>query len=386
MRNTILQGDALDQLRTLPDGCVQTCVTSPPYWGLRDYGVPGQLGLERTPAEYLARMVEMFAEVRRVLRADGTCWVNMGDAYANDTKWGGATGGKHVKALHGTAVGRSKRFTGLKAKDRIGMPWRLAFALQEDGWWLRSEITWCKPSPMPESVTDRPTSATEKIFLLTKSPRYYYDATAIMEPVTGGAHSRGRGITPKSYEPGHGIKANTSFHAAVNDLVSMRNKRDWWVVVSEPFPDAHFATFPSKLIEPMILAGSSTQACETCGAPWRRVIEAVGGTIGHSWHDHSNDLGNGQRVTDPNGKGNLRRSDYRRVERGWQAACRCALNTGAAASVVLDPFMGSGTVALVARQWQRDYLGIELNPAYIEMAERRLACVQPKLFANGLAG
>src|SRR5260221_1468692 len=187
-RNTILQGDALEQLRTLPDGCVQACVTSPPYWVLRDYGVPGQLGLERTPDEFVARMVEVFLEVRRVLRNDGTCWVNMGDAYCSGTsapRKPTSITGPEVPASWSNRCQkeRTAAFGTIKPKDLIGMPWRLAFALQEVDWWLRSDIIWHKSNPMPESVTDRPTKSHEYLFLLTKSERYYYDAAAIREPL-----------------------------------------------------------------------------------------------------------------------------------------------------------------------------------------------------------
>ncbi|MCF5398308.1 site-specific DNA-methyltransferase, partial [Pseudomonas syringae] len=170
----ILVGDCIDMMRTLPDESVHTCVTSPPYYGLRDYGVDGQIGLEETPAEFIARLVDVFREVRRVLRADGTIWVNMGDSYASDSKWGGSTGGKHVKALHGNgSIGRLRTRTGLPDKNLMGMPWRLAFALQDDGWYLRQDIIWHKPNPMPESTRDRCTKAHEYLFLLSKSPRYY---------------------------------------------------------------------------------------------------------------------------------------------------------------------------------------------------------------------
>lgn len=169
----------------LRDGCVQTVVTSPPYFGLRDYGVSGQIGLESTPDAYVAQLVDVFREVRRVLKDDGTVWLNLGDSYANDAKWGGSSGGKHVAALHGnTGIGRGRQTTGLKGKDLIGIPWRVAFALQADGWYLRSDIIWSKPNPMPESVTDRPTKAHEYLFLLTKSDRYSYDAAAISERVS----------------------------------------------------------------------------------------------------------------------------------------------------------------------------------------------------------
>ena len=177
----ILKGDCREVLRSLPDESVHCVVTSPPYFGLRDYGVAGQIGIEPSPAEFVEQMVAVFRDVRRVLRADGTLWLNLGDSYANDGKWGGHTGGKHVKALHCSPIGRNKRYTGLKAKDLIGIPWMVAFALRYDGWYLRQDIIWSKPNPMPESVRDRCTKAHEYIFLFSKSARYTYDAAAIAE-------------------------------------------------------------------------------------------------------------------------------------------------------------------------------------------------------------
>ena len=319
MTITILQGDCRDVLRTLPSESVHCVVTSPPYWGMRDYGCGGQIGLEHTPAAWLSSLVGIFAELRRVLRADGTFWLNIGDCYANDGKWGGETGGKqaYLDDNNRKRVGREKRVTGLKPKDLVGLPWRLAFALQADGWWLRSEIIWHKLNPMPENVWDRPTRAHEQVFMLTKAKLYYYDWEAIKEPVTGGAHSRKRGpnsrthkdrvpesrksgVTPKSAEPGNGIRANKSFHAATGDLVEFRNKRTIWPVATEALEQDHFAAFPPGLIEPCILAG-----CPAGG-------------------------------------------------------------------IVLDPFGGAGTTGLVADRLKRNAILIELNAEYAAMAERRI--------------
>lgn len=291
MSVSILNGDCRDVLRTLPDESVHCVVTSPPYWGLRDYGVAGQIGLEESFWDFLDTMVSLFREVRRVLRSDGTAWVNMGDCYANDGKWGGATGGKHADFLHGQAsrVGRERRKTGLKPKDLVGQPWRLAFALQDDGWWLRQDVIWHKPNPMPESIEDRCTKAHEYIFLLSKSARYYFDAEAIAEPASDNTHARvpgnkthrgqaaydagdprhrtkvglvayaerqRAGVTPKSAPEGSLIRAKESFHASTTEVLATRNKRSVWTVQTAPFPEAHFATFPPALIEPCILAGS----------------------------------------------------------------------------------------------------------------------------------
>jgi DNA modification methylase len=344
----ILEGDCLQQMKSLAPQSVHCCVTSPPYWGLRDYGCDGQIGLEKTPEEYVAKMVEVFREIRRVLREDGTVWLNLGDSYASSPTKGGSGpngkngyGEKYARAMRrgsgradGIVTDESPRNRdgctippGLKPKDLCGIPWRVAFALQTDGWYLRSDIIWHKSNPMPESVTDRPTKSHEYVFLMSKSARYYYDAEAIMEPTSGNAHARkangrnsrmcveraaGReqskpnpsrshipGVTPKSAAPGSGIKANESFHAAVTDLVAYRNKRSVWTVATHPFKSAHFATFPPKLIEPCILAGCVS-----------------GGTV-------------------------------------------------------LDPFGGSGTTGQVALELGRNAILIELNPDYVKLARDR---------------
>lgn len=320
--NRIHQGDALTVLRTLPDGFAHCCVTSPPYWGLRDYGIDGQLGLEPTPEEYVARLVEIFREVRRVLRDDGTLWLNLGDSYC--AQGGGGESrmmelygkdsekcrGRHSAAGHGQqSGGRGLSPPGLKPKDLCGIPWRVALALQADGWYLRSDIIWHKPNPMPESVTDRPTKAHEYLFLLTKSARYFYDADAVREPQTSGY--------PSSFEKRgsswHEHDADTIRGAAQSTIkrdgvdrghVSHplgRNRRTVWTIPTQPLKSAHFATFPPALAEPCILAG-----CPEGG-------------------------------------------------------------------IVLDPFFGAGTSGLVAKRLGRRYVGIELNPEYIALAEKRIA-------------
>lgn len=229
------------------------CVTSPPYYGLRDYGVDGQIGLEPTPDEYVARLVDVFREVRRVLRDDGTLWLNLGDSYAGSTMTGGNNGINADGGEGGFKIKRQflkpKQFTGLKQKDIIGIPWLVAFALRADGWYLRSEIIWHKPNPMPESVRDRPTKAHEQIFLLSKSPKYYYDADAISEQcVKGAAGSR--------FDYGKtGINGMGRVSSADRNDSAYRNRRSVWTVTPKPYKEAHFATFPPDLIEPCILAG-----------------------------------------------------------------------------------------------------------------------------------
>lgn len=353
----IFQGDALTVLRTLPDESVQTCVTSPPYWGLRDYGtatwddgdsqcdhkipvyeidpkypqrtshdirfnqthchkcnarrVDCQLGLEKTPEAYVVALVAVFREVKRVLRKDGTLWCNLGDSHFG-ANWRGSEAIGSKQATNRGANGsqhsmlasdwRGMKHEGLKPKDLVGIPWMVAFALRADGWWLRSDIIWSKVNPMPESVTDRPTKAHEYIFLLSKNARYYYDADAIKEPAThaGKIVSLGEKSMSKGQATGMGIEPSGNGLADAYTVVDSRNIRSVWTVPTAPFPEAHFATFPPKLIEPCILAGA------------------------------------------PDG------------------------------GMVLDPFCGSGTTGIVATRAGRNFIGIELNPEYITMAERRL--------------
>ena len=246
-------GDCLESLRAMPDQLAHCCVTSPPYFGLRDYGVDGQIGLEDTPQAFVARLVEVFREVRRVLRDDGTLWLNLGDSYANDGKWGGSTGGKATAALHGkTGIGRRKLHTGLKPKELIGVPWRVAFALQADGWYLRQDIIWHKPNPMPESVRDRCTKAHEYIFMLSKGPRYYFDADAMKEEAVG--RPSGNKLR-KSRPTQQALQRGDQCGSVPWEGGETRNRRSVWTVSTKPYKEAHFATYPPDLIEPCILAG-----------------------------------------------------------------------------------------------------------------------------------
>jgi len=254
---TVHVGDCLASLRQMPAESVNTCVTSPPYFGLRDYGHEGQIGLEDTPEAYVARLVEVFREVRRVLRDDGTLWLNLGDSYAANRAYQVPStkgGPKHGPGQSAGGAG-SVVPDGLKPKDLIGIPWRVAFALQADGWYLRQDIIWHKPNPMPESVTDRCTKAHEYIFLLSKSPRYYFDQEAVKEPaVRSGDIPGGKKYSSLSAATtigGQHTKATLN-HKAVSDS---RNRRSVWTVSTKPYSGAHFATFPPDLIEPCVLAG-----------------------------------------------------------------------------------------------------------------------------------
>lgn len=304
----ILTGDCRATMATLPAASVQTCVTSPPYFGLRDYGHAGQIGMEPTPDAYVAELVAVFREVRRVLRDDGTVWLNLGDSYVGarggDQGADGQMAQRSVAAARCRVRGETRVVVGLANKNLIGIPWRVAFALQADGWYLRSDIIWAKPNPMPESVTDRPTKAHEYLFLLTKSPTYYYDAKAIAEE-SSPAQAAHNARYAKPYDNAARIAGgqpgnvnHVGIHSRPGD--GTRNKRSVWTVSTTPFPGAHFATFPPALIEPCILAGS-------------------------------------------------KRGD-----------------------TVLDPFGGAGTTGLVADRLGRDAIICELNPDYAAMAERRI--------------
>ena len=388
----IIQGDCVEGLRTLPDASVHCCVTSPPYWGLRDYGHDGQIGLESTPEAYVARMVEVFREVRRVLREDGTCWVNLGDSYTGVANSGGANkndGGPavRVRGLPGKAG------DGLKPKDLVGIPWRVAFALQADGWWLRQDIIWHKPNPMPESVRDRCTKAHEYVFLLTKSERYFYDAEAVSEPVAvsttarlsqptlptqagsdrvpGKTNGPMKAVGPRfggnkfgdSDDPKHATKSGNVYQ--IPDANGRRNRRSVWTVTTKPYSGAHFAVMPPDLVEPCILAGCPDQCCPVCGAGYERITakERTATRPGTATKV------TGDAMTDGN------RDPQRHVTTtqtlGWRPACDCAAS-GIISGTVLDPFAGSGTTLAVAAELGRNAIGCELNPDYIAFAERRI--------------
>jgi len=344
MLNSCYFGDCRDGLRAFRENGIrpQTVVTSPPYFGLRDYGHPGQLGLERTPDEYIAAMVEVFRAVRDVLADDGTLWLNIGDSY-NSIGHKKSSSGYGTSRLAGgeqthSPLHRETGWKGAKHKDLIGIPWMLAFALRADGWYLRSDIIWNKLNPMPESVSDRPTKSHEYIFLMSKSERYYYDQDAILEPASASTHARlsqdvlnqmgsskgyagasddrpmkavGRGHNTrnrKAVPNGAGkVKNNQSFDAAMAIMPTHRNKRTVWTVATQPYSGAHFATYPPALIEPCILAGSRP------------------------------------------------------------------------GDVVLDPFLGSGTTARVAMALGRQWIGCEINPEYKALQDGRTDRVQMRI-------
>jgi len=345
VKSLILIGDARQRLAELPAGSARTCITSPPYFGLRDYGVDGQIGLEETPDAYVAEMVALFREVWRVLADDGTLWLNIGDSYVGGKGQSGqgnpdkqaqrASEGVSINQAHHQIAGQGKtrptddrqamREAGLKPKDLIGIPWRVAFALQADGWYLRSDIIWHKPNPMPESVTDRPTKSHEYLFLLTKKPKYFYDYEAVKEPLADSTWGRaaraesakvkyGSPARPDSKQVIGGIDQSHAYAGLATGRsngydteTGKRNKRDVWTINTKPFKGAHFAVMPEALVEPCVLAGS-----------------AEGDTV-------------------------------------------------------LDPFTGSGTVAVVANRHGRNFVGTELNAEYAQIAYQRITNDAPML-------
>ena len=353
----------------LPDGSVQTCVTSPPYFGLRDYGVDGQIGSEDSLDAFLATMVEVMREVRRVLRDDGTVWLNMGDSFASSTKGSGGTNSFQTSNMGSLYGSRKVDMAGLPAKCKMLVPHRLAIALCDDGWIVRQDIVWAKPNPMPESVTDRPTTAHEFVFLLAKQPRYYYDAEAVREPAAYGRRNWSN-VAGNMASVGGGRGSAT---VSGGDPSAGRNKRSVWHIPSHPFPDAHFATFPPKLVEPCILAGTPQKACPTCGAGWIR--EVMRTRSNESWWGkagvrHEGKYGGQAQMTESH---DIRRGPTVRTRTtGWAPACDCPDNDGSGKALVLDPFAGSGTTGVVARQMGREFFGVELNPEYAAMANARI--------------
>jgi DNA modification methylase len=390
-------GDCLEVLRTIPDGSARMCVTSPPYYGLRDYGVDAQIGLEATPDAFVANMVEVFREVRRVLADDGTLWLNLGDSYAATGKSGGGDQGKRWEECGADTSGpRGGKWSpapdGYKPKDLLGIPWRVAFALQADGWYLRSDIIWHKPNPMPESVRDRPTKAHEYVFLLSKQPRYYYDAEAVREPHATAATNKRYRLTPAEYEAAkagsyhdHSCDATQGMMQKSKPRVVMRhpsgkNARTVWTITPRPFKGAHFATFPAELAERCIKAGSSERGkCPECGAAWVRVVERE--TFGN-WNPHqaqSSEMG----ARKPSGQAKWD-AYIPPATTGWRPTCSHDLEP--VPDVVLDPFAGAGTVGLVCQRLGRDHLGVELNPAYRQMAIDRIASDSPMPLLESVSG
>lgn len=516
---TIKQGDVVERLAEMPDESVQCVVTSPPYWGLRDYGLPsgiwggdpecehewgewterhdereetthgktrttdrhygdesrrfdgnhqkhtagqfcgkcnawrGQLGLEPTPELFVEHMVVIFREVRRVLRKDGSLWLNMGDCYATGAGQGKVPGGGGQGNRWERNTGHEQpnrlKIDGLKPKDLVGQPWMVAFALRADGWWLRSDIIWAKNNPMPESCTDRPTKSHEYLFLMTKSAKYFYDADAVRESAEYGRREH----TGEMRSVAQDGRRHTTGTIKGGDPSTGRNRRTVWTIPTAPYPEAHFATFPPALVEPCLKAGSSEKGrCPKCGKPWVRVVEKKASTMnirirdgkkgtldkksgcggkakatqeeidnyglpGGAPHDGETESAyeegsNAHRVSLMRQAARQRGGEYMGSTEtiGWRPDCRCyktekfpgypkrknkekdeAYEERCAPTrekrfrlvkkwepletvpcVVMDPFAGSGTTGAVAMRLGRDFIGIELNPEYVKLAERRI--------------
>lgn len=426
---TLLQGDCRNVLATLPDESVQCCITSPPYWGLRDYRtasweggdqncdhvadqsktkkfgndafnedrpsreetktagyyfdkvcgkcgatrIDAQLGLEQSPEEYVDNLVEVFREVRRVLRDDGTLWLNLGDSYTSGNRADrdpALVSSSSGLTNRSNGLNRARTPVGLKPKDLVGIPWRVAFALQADGWWLRQDIIWAKPNPMPESVTDRCTKSHEYIFLLTKSVKYYFDNDAIKENSTSfvaGTETNirfGGNKYGDSEEQLHRTKSGNEYTDS-----GKRNKRSVWTVSTRPFKEAHFATFPPELIEPCVLASTSHFGmCAECNAPYKRIVER-GEIPDRTTRDNTLGVIPGRDKTT-----RLNTVDMAVIPTtttGWGKTCTCATDA-VKPCVILDPFSGAGTTGVVAIKHSRCYIGTELNPDYVEMSRKRI--------------
>jgi len=428
-RDQVFIGDVLEQLKNIPDGVVQCCVTSPPYYGLRDYFTRswfggnsfcdhdkyiehqtaeiagqgqmettnscskcgawyGQLGLESTPDLYVEHLVKVFREVRRVLRDDGTLWLNLGDSYCSTS-----TGNMGTKSnLHGaytsevytktireqyTKHSRPRTPKNMKPKDLIGIPWMVAFALRTDGWWLRSDIIWSKGNPMPESVTDRPTKSHEYVFLLTKNQDYFYDQEAIKEPSVSD-HPSGNNFVRSSrlsYTNSDGSYRGND--QQWDNIGGYRNKRTVWTINPKPYKGAHFAVMPEELVSMCIKAGSSEKGCcSKCGAPWERITERKKLIYIKKTDKNKRDGGISvehgfNRIGMSRGKYDQWLKENSSVAIGWQSSCKC-IEASVIPCLILDPFAGSGTTLAVAAKLGRSYMGIELNPQYGKLIEERL--------------
>lgn len=400
----VLVGDCLKVLDDLPRESVHCVVTSPPYFFLRDYGIDGQIGLEGSPQEYVQKLVTVFQKVKRVLRDDGTLWLNLGDCFSSPVKrtTRNDPDRPHSDGVRGSVVNRNCGYgitlrSSMPSKQLLGIPWKVAFALQEDGWYLRSDIIWSKPNPMPESVVDRPTRAHEYIFLMTKQPSYFYDSKGIEEDLK---KDRGRicqwchkpqpldfeciycgkiqelKVVSRPFSSPEGVQAralggkssgNEGKQTFWTDN-GLRNKRSVWHVPVGRFEEAHFAVFPPKLILPCIQAGSSKKGCcPKCGTPWKRELEKVRqetrpGIKSKSYFGEGIQIGN----RDP------KRHATFKTTKGWKPGCGCKEAIHPIPCTVLDIFSGSGTTLYVAIKHHRNAIGIELNPEYAKMAEKRI--------------
>lgn len=389
---TIWSGDCRSVMDRLPGQSVHTVITSPPYFGLRDYGHEDQIGLEAHPADYVEHLIQVARSIRHVLRDDGIFWLNLGDSYSSGSRTtttlqtirrGQVTDNKRRgkgdpdKAAAATAL-RPPPVEGIKPKDMFGIPWMVAFALRDDGWYLRRDIIWSKPNPMPESVSDRPTSAHEYIFMLTKRPTYFYDDFAVKEPISeamAAAIARGPRIDREFKHDEHSRFGKRSGNRAFSDPDSLarialgRNRRSVWSIPTVSYAGAHYAVFPPKLVEPMIKAATSENGvCEVCGNPSVRQT-----TVNRM--DHHSTTADGKTLAGPYAaQAAIRNGVYVDTETvGWERSC--AHEARLVPATVLDPFAGSGTVGMVANQLNRRAVLIDINPDYLKQQMLRNANV-----------
>lgn len=400
---TLYVGDVREVLGELPDESVDCVVTSPPYWGLRDYGVDGQIGLERSPdclgwatgeecgECFVCSLVGVFRNVRRVLAGHGTVWLNLGDSYASKAPGTFSASGLRGGRVYEADAARQDRTAGLpdrlnvpgiKPKDLAGIPWRVALALQADGWWLRSDVVWSKPNVMPESTTDRPTKAHEYVFLLAKSARYFYDQDAIAEPVAGSSVERAY-LGKRPISARHREMQASGIHQASDSLRvydrPFRNARTVWEIATQPYKGAHFAVMAETLVERCVLAGSPFEVCTVCGKPRVRIVEKGEPVLqADTWSANGAaryDDEQGDYVAA--GAHSTLKHVVPRATVGWSDCGHGAFRRG----VVLDPFMGAGTTALAAVRHGRCAVGVELNPEYAQLAADRLRDVQMEIAA-----
>lgn len=371
----VFEGDCASVMGALPEDSVHTIITSPPYYNLRDYGHDGQIGQESSPEEYVEHLVQVFGQARRVLRGDGLLWLNLGDSYAQGGRGGAFSDRSRKQSTNrGSLLGPSKAPTGYKPKDLLGIPWMVAQALRADGWYLRRDIIWAKPNPMPESVDDRPTSSHEYIFMLAKSRDYFYDAHAVKEPISeamAAAIARGPRADRQYQHDEHNRNGKRSGNRAFADPASLarialgRNRRSVWNIPTVSYPGAHYATFPPKLVEPMIQAATSEHGvCDVCGTPAVREVSITR-------MDHHETKADGKTADGPYAaQAAIRSGVYVDTETvGWARACDH--DSGLVPATVLDPFAGSGTVGMVANRLSRRAVLIDINAEYLKLQMER---------------
>ena len=367
--NDIHTGDAVETLAELPESSIHMVMTSPPYYGLRDYSVDGQIGLEDELDEYIEELVGVFREVRRVLRPDGSAWLNLGDSYA--TARSDHTGGDQVGGAPGEDYA-TRSEGALGRKNKMLVPHRVAIALQDDGWIVRNDVTWAKPNPMPSSVKDRLNTTTEQVFHLVPEPDYWYDLDAIREPYAEASNERYQ----YGYDPDRPSAAPTDNPVTTAENIDPnpagKNPGDVFEVTTKPFPEAHFAVYPPELVETPLKATCPPTVCDECGSPYEREVELGELTVSNPEHDPEvSSINSGDGETSLEGGGRKSMGKRERTFKGWTPTCDCDTDA-TEAGIALDPFAGAGTTCLVAKRHGRRFVGIDLNEEYVAMAQKRL--------------